>query len=310
MTGMLHTRGTSKGIAYASVFAVVYSITRLFPVSVYVGINNNLTFGETFSPLAGMLFGPYVGALSVTLGTFLDFLLGRPVVFDGLDFVPGAVAAATAGLCFTGRIRESLALPLLFMALFTVDPISSSLISVGPAEVPFLWMHLLSVMWMVVVWALLARRGKDQFRWLFIASTVFLSTMSAHVAGSVLYENVLGRINAVFPPSAFPSLWEMIFFRYPVERAFFTVAGTLIAIPVLRALSRRTNKLEEPRDGAGHLASPRLPADVVGDILPSCDYLQGRLKDRFRRSLLAQVVEHPGRRENRGRGIDLVEPLV
>src|SRR5438093_720874 len=197
MTGMLRTAGTSKRIAYASVFAVVYSITRLFPVSAYVGISSTFTLGETFSPLAGMLFGPYVGALSVTLGTFLDFLLGRPVIFDGLDFVPGAVAAATAGLSFTGRIKESLALPLL-----------------------------------------------------------------------------------------------------------------LIAIPVLRALSRRTAKLEEPRDGLGHLASSRLPADVVCDVFPCCDYLQGCVKDRFRRSLLTQVVEHPGGREDRGRRIDLVEPFV
>ncbi|TLY03934.1 MAG: hypothetical protein E6K95_03385, partial [Thaumarchaeota archaeon] len=106
---MLRTAGTSKRIAYASVFAVVYSITRLIPISAYVGISSTFTLGETFSPLAGMLFGPYVGALSVTLGTFIDFLLGRPVIFDGLDFVPGAVAAATAGLSFTGRIRESLA---------------------------------------------------------------------------------------------------------------------------------------------------------------------------------------------------------
>src|SRR5207247_490267 len=201
-----------------------------FPISAYVGISSTLTFGETFSPLAGMLFGPYVGALSVTLGTFLDFLLGRPVIFDGLDFLPGAVAAATAGLAFTGRIRESLALPILFMALFTVDPLSRSLISVGSAEVPFLWLHLLSVMGMGVVWVLITKRGKDQSGWLFIASTVFLSTMSAHVAGSVIYENVLGRINAVIPPSTFPSRWEAVFFLYPVESAFFTIAGTLIAI--------------------------------------------------------------------------------
>src|SRR5207245_7285209 len=98
MTGMLRTAGTSKRIAYASVFAVVYSITRLFPVSAYVGISITLTFGETFSPLVGMLSGPYVEALSVTLGTTLDFLLARPVIFDGLVFVHGGFATATDGL--------------------------------------------------------------------------------------------------------------------------------------------------------------------------------------------------------------------
>jgi len=52
-----------------------------------------------------------------------------------------------------------------------------------------------------------------------------------------MFENVLGRINGVIRPSDFPSLWQRIFFLYPVERAFFAIAGTLIAIPVLRALS-------------------------------------------------------------------------
>src|SRR5207245_9990477 len=137
--------------------AGVCSRARLIPISAYVGLSSSFTLGEAFSPLAGMLVGPYVGALSVTLATFIDFLLGRPVIFDGLDCVPGAVAAATAGLSFTGRIRESLALPILFMVIFTVDPLSKSLIAVGSAEVPFLWMHLLSVVGLGVVWDVVDR---------------------------------------------------------------------------------------------------------------------------------------------------------
>src|SRR2546428_4331476 len=101
MTGMLRTAGTSKRIAYASVFAVVYSITRLFPVSAYVGISSTFTLGATFSPLPAMLLGPYFGALSVTLGTSLVFLLGSPVIFDGSDSLPEAVAPPTAGLAST-----------------------------------------------------------------------------------------------------------------------------------------------------------------------------------------------------------------
>ncbi len=275
---MLRATGTAKKVAYSSVFAVLYSITRLFQVSAYVGINSTLTFGEAFSPLAGMLFGPYIGALSVTLGTFLDFLLGRPVVFDGLDFVPGAIAAAVAGLCYSGRIKGGLALPVFFMVVFTLDPLSSSLIPVGSVEVPFLWMHIVSLVTMGSVW-LLVERG--QSRWvnsMFVASIVFLSTMSAHVAGAVLYENVLGRINAVFPASKFASLWTAIFYLYPIERLFFTVAGALIAVPVLTRLSR----LQKPDDGVGHLSSPGRPSEVVSNILPPRDYLAGGVEDSLR----------------------------
>ncbi len=239
---MLRSPGTSRKIAYASVFAVVYAITRLFPVSAYVGISSTLTLGEAFSPLSGILFGPYVGPLSIALGTYIDFLLGRPIVFDGLDFLPGVVAAMVAGFCFTRRRKESLVVPLLFMTLFTIDPLSTSFIRVDSVEIPFLWMHVLSVLTMVVVWGLLAKRNLGQSNWLFIAATVFISTMSAHVAGSVLYENVLGRINMVLPASSFPVRWEAIFYLYPVERVFFTVVGTIVAIPVLKALRDRTRE--------------------------------------------------------------------
>jgi len=236
---MLPAPRISRRIAYVSVFSVVYSLTRQFPVSAYVGLNSTLTLGEAFSPLAGMLFGPYVGASSVTLGTFLAFALGRPIVFDGLDFVPGAVAAAVAGFCFTGRKKESLATPLAFMAIYSIDPLSENLVSAGPFVIPFLWMHLLAVLSMAVVWLSATRLKLEHSSWLFIAATVFLSTMSAHVAGSVLYENVLVRINMVLSPPRIQSLWTTIFYLYPVERVLFTSVGTIIALPVIRTISRR-----------------------------------------------------------------------
>ena len=58
---MLHARGRAYFVASASVFAVVYAILGLFPVSAYVGVSSFLTFREVVSPLAGMLFGPWTG---------------------------------------------------------------------------------------------------------------------------------------------------------------------------------------------------------------------------------------------------------
>ena len=242
MAGMLGAPGRSKKIAYSSIFAVAYSIARLFPISPYVGLNSTLTFGEIFSPLAGMLFGPYVGVVSVTLGTFLAFIRGRPPVFDGLDFLPGATAALVAGFCFTGKRNASLLVPLIVMALFTIDPLSMSLISVGPISVPFLWMHLLSVLTMGVTWVLVGRKKIQVSSLLFVGATFFLSTMSAHVAGGVMFENVLVRINGVLPSNLL-SYWRGIFYLYPLERTFFTIAGTAVTFPILRTISRWTGKV-------------------------------------------------------------------
>lgn len=236
---MLQRRGTSRKIAAVSVFAVIYSLTRLIPIAPYVGISSVLTFGETISPLSGMLFGPLVGGASVILGTLLDFALGRPVIFDGLDFLPGLASAVTAGLAFSKRRGAVFILPVSLMIIFSLDPLSVLAVRVGAAGIPYLWMHLLSVFVMASVSLALARRWHSTASWAYIAATVFIATMTAHVMGGIVYENILVRVNGVLLPTALKSNWNVIFFAYPLERTFFTVVGTAIALPVLRALGRR-----------------------------------------------------------------------
>ena len=82
-----------------------------------------------------------------------------------------------------------------------------------------------------------------------IASIVFISTMNAHVAGGIMTENVLFRINGVnfFGDRGQVGYWTLIFCVYPIERIFFTIVGTLLAIPVLRVIPRLGMKLG-PKD--------------------------------------------------------------
>ncbi len=236
---MLDSHSPSRKIASAAIFAVIYAITRLIPITPYVGISSFLTFGETLSPLAGMLFGPVVGGGGVVIGTLLDFFLGRPVVFDGLDFLPGLASAVTAGLLFSRRKKLGFALPIALMVIFTLDPLSVVLVSVGPLYIPFLWMHVLSVLTMAGVW-LMVRRGKlPSSSWVYVAATVFLATMTAHVMGGIVYENILVRVNGVLSADAIRPFWFRLLYVYPPERIFFTIVGTIIAVAVLRSLARR-----------------------------------------------------------------------
>jgi hypothetical protein len=185
-----------------------------------------------------MLFGPSVGAAAVTLGTFLDFGLGRPVIFDGLDFLPGLASSVTAGLCFTRRRKISLAFPVILILIFTLDPLSTVLINVGPVVIPFLWLHILSILSMAAVFLGASRERLSSSSWVYVAATVFLATMTAHVMGGIVYENILVRVNGVLTPSKLSVSWNVIFYSYPLERVFFTIVGTIIAIPVLRSLAR------------------------------------------------------------------------
>lgn len=238
---MLHVRRRSYFVASAAVFAVVYSILGLFPVSAYIGVGSFLTFREILSPLAGMLFGPLTGGFSMVIGNFVDFALGKPVVFDFLDFVPDLAAAVMAGLAFTGRRKVALALPLVLILWYSLDPLSVDFVRVGGVAVPFYWMHLVSVVALGVAFFFESRGRLRQLNPFFVGATVFASTMTGHIAGSIVFENVVARINDILPPAAIAGAWNAIFFVYPAERTLFTVLGTIIAVPVLRAVSRRKN---------------------------------------------------------------------
>lgn len=236
---MLHTRGRSYFVASAAVFAVLYAVLGLFPVSAYIGVSSFLTFREIVSPLAGMVFGPLTGGFSMVLGNFVDFALGKPVVFDYLDFVPDLASAVMAGLVFTGRRKAAIALPLLLVAWYSLDPLSADFVSVGGVRVPFFWMHLFSVAVLALAFVLEARGRLKKLNPFYVAATVFASTMTGHIAGSILFENIVSRVNGLLSAHQIAAAWNAIFFAYPAERILFTVLGTATAVPVLRSLTRR-----------------------------------------------------------------------
>ena len=237
---MLHAKGRSYFVSSASVFSVIYAILGLFPVSAYVGVGSFLTFREVVSPLAGMLFGPWTGGFSMVIGNFVDFAFNKPVVFDYLDFVPDLASAVLAGLVFTGRRKVAIALPLALVAWYALDPLSGDVISVQGVPVPFFWMHALSIVVLGVALAFESKGRLGRMNPAFVAATVFASTMTGHIAGSILYENIAVRVNQLFSAQTLQANWVTVFYAYPAERILFTVLGTAIAVPVLRAVSRRS----------------------------------------------------------------------
>ena len=232
----------TRRIAAVAVFAAVYAVLSLIPVSRLINNVSFLTMAETFSPLTGMILGPIDGGLSVLIGTFASIALGKPVGFDGLDFIPGVVGAVTAGFAFKGKVKTTASLSVALFALYMVDPLSAPFVSVGSVPIPFLWMHMLAVVLFVVVAYLRGRGVGLASQVVTIVSVVFVSTMNAHVAGAIMYENVLVRINQLAPTTV-TGAWGVIFAVYPVERALFTAVGSIIAIGVLKALPPGTLKV-------------------------------------------------------------------
>ena len=242
---MLRVSRRSSLVAGAAVFAGVYAVLGLFPVSAYIGVSSFLTFREVVSPLAGMIFGPLTGGLSMIVGNFVDFAFGKPVVFDFLDFVPDLASALLAGLVFMGRRKAALGLPLALVLWYSVDPLSQDFVSVEGFPVPFFWLHLLSVLCLGIAFVLESQGRLTKLNPAFVGVTVFASTMTGHIAGSIMYENVIGRINGL--ATTVTQTWPLIFYSYPAERLLFTVLGTLVSVPALRSLSRRSQRVGDSK---------------------------------------------------------------
>jgi hypothetical protein len=236
----LQARVGTRKLATVAIFAALYAVLNLIPVSRLVGSVSFLTMANVFSPVAGMLLGPFTGGLSVLVGTFVSFALGKTVAFDGLDFIPGVVASVTAGYAIQGKVLRVAGLSVLLFSMYLLDPLSAIFVRVGSVPVPYLWMHFLAVGVFVVAALLNKRRTGFISLAALVVSIVFVSTMNAHVAGGIMAENVLVRINHTTPQGGMIGYWTAIFAAYPVERVFFTIVGSVLAIGVLRALPEGT----------------------------------------------------------------------
>ena len=238
-TNLLKPKRRSALVASAAVFAGLYALLGLVPISALVGISSFITMREAVSPLVGALFGP-LGTVAIALGVFLDFGLGRPVVFLGLDFLIDAAAALTAGLAFSGKRKMSVLFPTALILLFLVSPSSAWLVSVDGISIPFVWMHVASV---AALAGALYLEKEGRIRRLgaaFVGAVVFASTMAGHITGGILTEYVYLSQGILFGQGSAATYWSAVFFLYPPERVFITVVGTAVALPVLRALSTRT----------------------------------------------------------------------
>ncbi|HUH99589.1 MAG TPA: hypothetical protein VLY65_00970 [Nitrososphaerales archaeon] len=226
----------TRRLATIAVFAAIYAILSLFPVSRLVGNLSFLTMAEVFSPLAGMILGPFEGGLAVLVGTFVGIALGHPMAFDGLDFIPAVIAAVTAGYAMRGKVEVTTALSVVMYIWYMLDPLSAVVIDVAGFPVPNLWMHMLSLVVFLSFSYMQKNRVGFATQAAVISSIVFLSTMNAHVAGAIMTENVYVRINHTFTQASMLGLWKIIFYAYPAERVFFTIVGSILAIGVFRAL--------------------------------------------------------------------------
>jgi hypothetical protein len=229
----------TKIIAFLIVFSALYSALRIVSLGPMIGLSNTFSVSDFLPPIYGIILGPYIGGLSVIIGTFLGMAMGKAPYFFGLDFLPAFVNTVAIGFLMKRKWAPAVVLNAILLLVFALNPLTT--LFIGP--VPFFWLHIIALV--VLISPLGFRAGqwvetlKPKFLTAGVAILAFVGTMMQHLTGNILTEVVHGQIVGDLLPDTFSTfIWPAAFVAYPVERTVLVILSVIVGVPLIRALKK------------------------------------------------------------------------
>lgn len=225
-------------IAFLIVFSALYAALRPVPLGPMIGLSQSFSISDFLVPLYGIILGPYVGGLSIILGTFIGMTVKAPV-FYGLDFLTAFVNCVAIGFLMKRKWTPVVILNVFLLLAFVLNPLTT--LFIGP--VPFVWLHI------VALCVLISPLGRKAGQWVEtlepklltagVAILAFVGTMMQHLTGNILTEVMLGQIVPSISPETFSTIiWPSAFLAYPVERTLLVILSVVIGVPLIRTLKK------------------------------------------------------------------------
>lgn len=223
-----------------AVFAALYAALRMIPTVPMIGTGAVFHLSDILAPLYGILLGPFIGGAAILIGTFAAIGLGSPMPFLGLDFLPAFIVAVSLGLIVRKKWLPVVILNAVLLLLFAFDPFTVNIIETPFGPFPFMWLHIISF----IVLILLGRKAgtwvKSQKPTLLTAGfaiLAFVGTMMQHLTGNLIFETVFGTIGSM-DAAAFATTWNIAFYSYPLERLAIIIGAVIVGVPVTKALQK------------------------------------------------------------------------
>lgn len=222
---------STKNMALTACFAalyVVFSLWNLFPV---IGTEGKwINVAVIMAPLFGIILGPYLGVLAITIGGIAGAFFQITGPFGPLSFVPHAAAAFCSGMLTVKRQKVCVAVYALFLFIFAFFPVIGP-VWLWPAVV---WLDLIGLIGLaspVQSKAINAMNKASGSVWLIfgVAITCLTATLFGHVVGNILFEAIYLQVN-------WRTTWQGLTFLYPVERGLITLVATLVGTPLVKTL--------------------------------------------------------------------------
>jgi hypothetical protein len=233
----------TKIIASIAVFSALYGVIRLVPLGPMIGLSQYFSVSDSLAPLYGILLGPFTGGISIIIGTALGWLMGKPVSFLGLDFLPALVNTVAIGFLVKRQWKPVVILNIALLAMFIFSPYSLLTVEIpGIFYFPFLWMHIVALIVLIsplrskaVSW--IETLKSTHIPW-GVAILAFIGTMMQHLAGNLIYQLVVGQPIGGLTAEGFQPIWTAAFFAYPVERSALVIITVLVGAPLVRILKK------------------------------------------------------------------------
>ncbi|MCL2134394.1 MAG: hypothetical protein FWH37_02405 [Candidatus Bathyarchaeota archaeon] len=140
----INSRTTTKHIALITIFSALYAILRYLPLGPMIGLAGTFSFSDALAPLIGIVLGPFAGGISVIIGTFTAAAISKPIVFFGLDFLPGFINCVAMGFLIKRKWIPIIVLYALLLGVFIVSPYSLLYVQIGSLTIPFTWLHIVA----------------------------------------------------------------------------------------------------------------------------------------------------------------------
>jgi hypothetical protein len=237
----------TKITAFLIVFSALYAMLRPIPMGPMIGLSKPFSVSDFLAPLYGIILGPYVGGLSVIIGTFLGMAMGKAPAFMGLDFLPALVNTVAIGFLMKRKWAPVVVLNIILLVAFILNPLTS--LFIGPF--PFVWLHIVALL--VLISPLGRRAGqwvetlKPKFLTAGLAILAFVGTMMQHLTGNILTEVVLGQVVGSISSETFSTvIWPSAFVLYPWERLVLVILSVVVGVPLIRTLKKSLLPFQKP----------------------------------------------------------------
>ena len=243
MSALSNINTRTKIIASIAVFSALYGVIRLVPLGPVIGLSAYFSVSDSLAPLYGILLGPFTGGLSIIIGTALGWLMGKPVSFLGLDFLPALVNTVAIGFLIKRKWKPVVILNVALLAIFILSPYSLIMVEIpGIFYFPFFWMHIVALIVLISPLRSKAISWIETLKSTYIpwgiAILAFIGTMMQHLAGNLVYELIVGQPIGGLTAEGFQGIWTAAFFAYPVERLALIIITVLVGTPLVRILKK------------------------------------------------------------------------